>query len=569
MEGSKSGLPVDHRWLSFILYFFTAGAMALLALFVCGYRFGVYDQAQYLVQVVDHEHPGALSGDPYTQVFGSLGSLFWLLVSMISTEEDRPLISLILTLGITLTNALLLMRIGKLLLADSFSPRTRFWASVILALVFVVPKEQNWFGLVSLGDVELTATLAVMPLVFLSILLWISGRSVPSLIVGLLALPIQGQTAVYLLCAWVAAALWEGWKRPRLLAAGVAIGLSGVVSGAAAATNEGMSLPVLNEYHRIALDLYAPLINPLEAPITAWLATFLILALGMAGILTVLSGNHSDGNSDSAAARKKLVVWVGASVVFPVFTLLLLALDVKQPLLWKLMAGRSLMLPQIGALIFFTIWVLKVIKHSEGRKRWSALIALSLVVLWPVSFIHGGVASYPWLRNGEDPYWLEAQKWARENTPAGTVFLTPPYLSGWRVTSHRPTFGEIKDGGLMFYAGEPLLDWADRMHLLGMVGPFHLLETLPRNDSGEVTHLTPPLLEMRKSFTGSLGHNYRHIRKLSEVRYLVVERSADVPLGDIVWSNKAFLIRDLTKIESGDIRTADQTNNKATSPDKS
>lgn len=61
------------------------------------------------------------------------------------------------------------------------------------------------------------------------------------------------------------------------------------------------------------------------------------------------------------------------------------------------------------------------------------------------------------------------QQWARTHTDADALFITPPYLSGWRLESHRAAFGEWKDGGLLFYAGRPAFDWAERMTLLGAV----------------------------------------------------------------------------------------------------
>lgn len=60
-----------------------------------------------------------------------------------------------------------------------------------------------------------------------------------------------------------------------------------------------------------------------------------------------------------------------------------------------------------------------------------------------------------------------AQLWARENTPPETVFITPPYLEGFRIHSRRGIVAEAKDGAACIYDIGFTMKWWERMNDLG------------------------------------------------------------------------------------------------------
>ena len=68
---------------------------------------------------------------------------------------------------------------------------------------------------------------------------------------------------------------------------------------------------------------------------------------------------------------------------------------------------------------------------------------------------------------GPHTQWVNAQLWAKDNTPKDTRFITPPhiygnYISDWRVFSERPvvvTLAELQE--VPFYP-EYLPDWEKR-----------------------------------------------------------------------------------------------------------
>ena len=59
--------------------------------------------------------------------------------------------------------------------------------------------------------------------------------------------------------------------------------------------------------------------------------------------------------------------------------------------------------------------------------------------------------------------WLDLQLWSDVNTPVSAVFLTPPYLSGFRNFSQRSIIGDYKDGGVIFYSSTYAHTWQQRM----------------------------------------------------------------------------------------------------------
>lgn len=281
------------------------------------------------------------------------------------------------------------------------------------------------------------------------------------------------------------------------------------------------------------------------------------------------------------------MLWTGASLVLPIVGMMLLAIGVREPLLWKLMVGRALMLGQIASLVLVGLWAVRAM-GSGGVRGLAGVAVVVVVVIWPfaswpaimsfavllpaaamialcrcdtdrasswgwtgAALAGAGVLGlglfsfidrpYPWLGSGQDPAWLETQRWAREHSAPGTVFVTPPYLSGWRFQSHRPTYGQLKDGGLLFYAGRPVLDWEDRMGRLGMVAPLTWIE----EDGVEATNAARKMSE-------------RYARALPDLAateldapFVVLERDHDAAVGAEVWSNKRFVIRSLTTARTG------------------
>jgi hypothetical protein len=451
-------------------------------------------------------------------------------------------------------------------------------------MALVVPKEQNYFGLVSLADVELTATLAVVPFVLGSMALFARGRVFLSLLLGLAAVPIHGQTAAYTLGAWCAGVVLCDWRGRGRLTLALGVGCLGVL-GVFWARGIGEVRPEsMSEYEALGRALYAPLIDLWSVPLKSWIALGIVLAMG----LSAAPGFLRDGSAlptPDRSARERLLMYGVGSLAFPALGGLLLGLGLDEPLLWRLMVPRSLMLAQLVCVIVAAVWATDRIARG-GRERVVGVIVLLGVILWPapgaghlaagalgalivgliggaslvsgvagpLSVRAGGAAWHgmalgvcvlfgvwaqwrsglPWLRDATDASWREAQRWASEHTAAGSRFVTPPYLAGWRIGAHRATFGELRDGGLMFYAGAPALEWERRMRLLGMDRMRAWWWDVPPGDS------TPEFAALRAQYEEAVRDHWPAIGEASGADYVVLEASAEAGMGAPVWSSDHF-----------------------------
>lgn len=63
--------------------------------------------------------------------------------------------------------------------------------------------------------------------------------------------------------------------------------------------------------------------------------------------------------------------------------------------------------------------------------------------------------------------WQQLQVWVKNHTDPADVFITPPYMKGFRIFSERSTVGDWKDGTLAFYNDELGAKWWAIMKELG------------------------------------------------------------------------------------------------------
>jgi len=575
----------------------------------CGYRFGLSDQTQYLSHYVTLRWPGSLDGDPYLDAFSALGSFLWVLLAPIP-QALLPLAAAAMTVLLAMMSVFILMALG----ASLSDERKRGWGAALAGAVppmtLVIPKEQNYFGLVSLADVELTATVAVLPLVFGSMAMFVRGRLLGSLALGLIAVPIHGQTAAYILAAWCAGVMLCDWRNTRRLVLVGAVLAGGLVGVAMALRVGPVETASLDAYERLGRELYAPLIDLWSIPWRSWLALVMVLAFGACAIPLFLR-RGSTLPAPARSARERLVLYGIASLAFPLLGAVLLGAGLKEPLLWRLMIPRSLMLVQIASVVIGAVWAmdrlrlggrdgliglslllgliawpapysgvvvtgalravgLSVNEHTAGHVVAGVLGALILALVVGTSIARprtggavgnrlpvptlsvalvvvvlagllGRLASgYAWLRDSTPTRWREAQLWAREHSPEGSVFVTPPYLAGWRIGSHRPTYGELRDGGLLFYAGQPALEWERRMALLRMDSMrAWWWDVEPGTSDAEHAPL-------REQYHAALRERFDEIAQ--GAAYVVVEGPPDDVWGEAVWTNGAFTIVEPTTL---------------------
>lgn len=546
-----------------------------LAVLASGYRFAVDDQVQYLAWANALRDPAGLAGDPYIEAFASLRSLIW---HPIAWLVPKPLVPAALGVAVVISGfaaALLAMRLARAIGGGTL-------AAILAALVLVVPKERNWFGLVALVDGEFTATMIGVPLALGAMLAIVRARPMLALGIAALAVPVHAQTGAALLTATT---IWLGvfaGPRFRPLACGLAlVGGAGLLSYRAGRAVAPEKLP---EVEHLGRQLYAQLIDATASPPTAWVALAALLMIGAAAAVS-LRGPEA----------RRLRSWTLASLAAPLAAVGLLALGVRDPALWTLMPGRWFMLAQLAALIMLAasapankplllaaivlaVWptelgrtidgVLLVAavglavgsalarsprassaQSSVGSAAWIAGLAAGLLVGLRIGF---GATQHRFesLAPGEGigrslptgvvqthRDWRAVQRWARDATPPGTRFVTPPTLAGWRVFSDRPTTGELRDGGIFFYgSAEGLLAWRDRMASLGQDDRLGLAWT---ND-WDLAHPPPP--GSARAVYAARASDPGVIAGLG-ASFVVLEAHGPAPtIGPVVFENPTFRV---------------------------
>ena len=90
------------------------------------------------------------------------------------------------------------------------------------------------------------------------------------------------------------------------------------------------------------------------------------------------------------------------------------------------------------------------------------LVAWRTIDFVPLSFAWNFHRPEP----GNDPAWIDAQRWARGHSPRDAVFLTPAQRNGFRVHSQRAVVGEWRDGTQLYFSAAFAQPWWERMQAL-------------------------------------------------------------------------------------------------------
>lgn len=128
----------------------------------------------------------------------------------------------------------------------------------------------------------------------------------------------------------------------------------------------------------------------------------------------------------------------------------------------------------LAGLLPLTYWLFPKKQPSDKRLAWGLIgLILGLGLIYQLIVIKPVISLpdywlYPNPLFGREVFgpWREVQAWAKANTPAEAVFLTPPNLSGFRSFSQRGIVADAKDGGVIFYSQEYARLWQERMQAL-------------------------------------------------------------------------------------------------------
>jgi len=112
------------------------------------------------------------------------------------------------------------------------------------------------------------------------------------------------------------------------------------------------------------------------------------------------------------------------------------------------------------------IFIILLIKFKIITKNTVPVIFSNVIY---VTIVFGLILNILHLRNSinyqlQKNDWTDIQIWAKENTPEDTLFLVPPYQTGFRIFSHRPIVGDIKDGAVVIYSLSYAKSWSAKMN---------------------------------------------------------------------------------------------------------
>jgi hypothetical protein len=95
-------------------------------------------------------------------------------------------------------------------------------------------------------------------------------------------------------------------------------------------------------------------------------------------------------------------------------------------------------------------------------------LLVSLAAWRQINFVLAGRPTFAVHRPeaGNDPAWLDVQRWAREHTEPDALFLTPAQMNGFRVHSQRAIVGEWRDGTQLYFSAAVTGPWWERMNAL-------------------------------------------------------------------------------------------------------
>lgn len=135
----------------------------------------------------------------------------------------------------------------------------------------------------------------------------------------------------------------------------------------------------------------------------------------------------------------------------------------------------------------FLLWLL----FKGAPFRWAYQLGVGAILL--VMFLHVLPATYHRMVKPieQRSSWVQMQAWVKDNVPNEAMFITPPYLTGFRIFSERGTLVEWKDGTQQYFDLDYSDEWWQRLRDIG-------------RDRSEYDNLSPEqLIQLGKKYKAS------------------------------------------------------------------
>ena len=103
-------------------------------------------------------------------------------------------------------------------------------------------------------------------------------------------------------------------------------------------------------------------------------------------------------------------------------------------------------------------------------KRMSLSLAPAIVICWFFGIWWKGYQLFPKFnyQSAQQTEWISLQTFVKNNTDKESLVIVPPETEGFRLNSLRSSYGDYKDGALVFYSLDYAKQWKKRMETLGV-----------------------------------------------------------------------------------------------------
>ncbi len=532
---------------------------ALIAIWGVGYRFGDFDQVFYVTFIRKIADPSLYPGDPFLglrffhysyflfafvpllragilepamfaiHIFATYLT-FWMVWELSLTLFKNPLAALIGVVAFIFPH---IASPGFPLIEDSLLPRTFVLPFLMLALIFYLRK-RYWLAFLILGlmcNLHALTVAYVMAMVMLDCLLRWKAIGWKNILAGVAIFGIAASPVLY-------------WKTG----------------------NTGIDLSLRPELLQVAARGTLTTLYYLVStqPI------ILLMTLCGIGSLAMFLIARREHLSEYDRIMTNFVYAIGVVVVVQVITTYLLPITIlvqmqilriafylsifgylyfADLLARRLQEGSLSRLDawvQVGTFIVvplpFVPWIVWMLRKWVSKLRWRQVLVGALIGGGMVSTLVVGRVT-DWWQPGYHVYapqtaWVQAQLWARDNTPISTNFITPPqmysqYVPDWRVFSERGTVVTLDELEDVPYVPSDLQSWTARFEALapGAIARFDFNYAENKQYTAE-------------AFYSLSARDLVRVARQYNASYLVVEKPHTYNF-PIVYQNSGFVIYDL------------------------
>jgi len=177
---------------------------------------------------------------------------------------------------------------------------------------------------------------------------------------------------------------------------------------------------------------------------------------------------------------------------------------------------------EIKALLQFGFIVIGILFILIKRENFLKFIFLLFIAGFMTT---GSYFNYFKPKNSFEKSWIDTQYWCKKNTPVGTIFIVPPYLTGFRIFSDRGTIGIWNDGHQIAQRSSFSEIWWKRMSNFGY----------------KLKYGRDSLFLGKKIYSNLSVKKIRSIANKYKADYIIREITQKLPLKSI-YSNSHFII---------------------------